>query len=76
MIPIFVDFMTSVNEPRSLQLMAKADYVFITDQNKYSWLIYLHQLSSIFIVITIVLANDCLLVSVVQNAISMFAVLG
>lgn len=76
-VPKFLDLIIPLNDSRQSLYIARTDYSkFSIDQNKHFWLIYLHQTQSAYTSIFTLLAFDTCFVMVIQNAISMFVVLG
>lgn len=72
--PIFLDKIIPLNESRPLETLLKVEY--FVDHNEYYWPIYFHNVQAAAAVIFTTVAIDSYFVMIVQNAISMFIVLG
>lgn len=73
LVPKLLDVIVPLNQSRPSETPIKVEYSF--DCKKYYWLIYLHNSLSVWGVVLTIVAVDSYFVMIVQNAVSMFAVL-
>ncbi|XP_025266867.1 uncharacterized protein LOC105255147 [Camponotus floridanus] len=73
--PQILDIVLPLNESRPILLPYEAHY-FVHDDREYFYYIFFHALIAIMIVITGVLAHDCMVLTYVEHVCSIFAVAG
>lgn len=73
--PQILDVVLPLNESRPILLPYEAHY-FVHDDEEYFYYIFFHSLIAIMIVITGVLAHDCMILTYVEHVCSIFAIAG
>ncbi|XP_072761613.1 odorant receptor 9a-like isoform X2 [Anoplolepis gracilipes] len=73
--PQILDIVLPLNESRPIILPYEAHY-FVHDDREYFYYIFFHALIAIIIIITGILAHDCMVLTYVEHVCSIFAVAG
>ncbi|XP_029677004.1 odorant receptor 4-like [Formica exsecta] len=73
--PQILDIVLPLNESRSILMPYEAHY-FVHDDREYFYYILFHALVAVLIVITGVLAHDCMVLTYIEHVCSIFAVAG
>ncbi|KAL6431195.1 hypothetical protein ACFW04_007124 [Cataglyphis niger] len=73
--PKILDIVLPLNESRPMLMPYEAHY-FVHDDREYFYYIFFHALVAILIVITGILAHDCMVLTYVEHVCSIFAVAG
>ncbi|XP_070158308.1 odorant receptor 22c-like isoform X2 [Polyergus mexicanus] len=73
--PQILDIVLPLNESRSILMPYEAHY-FVHDDREYFYYILFHALVAVLIVLTGVLAHDCMVLTYIEHVCSIFAVAG
>jgi len=75
LVPKILDIVLPLNESRPI-LMPHECHYFVSDDREYFYYIFLHAFISIIILITPLLAHDCVILTYIEHVCGTFAVAG